>query len=105
MCWDCTPHSALRDWLDDNIWSRRIFKALLRGQVTTPEQIKAMSDEHLLAIDNIGFGAVQYLRDRQEGHGETLDYGPPPDPRTDAERLAALIEQAMRRQGGGGALP
>ncbi|MBP2703517.1 hypothetical protein JOL79_06855 [Microbispora sp. RL4-1S] len=107
LCWICTPHEALRDHVGDTPWGRRIFKALLRADppYTTPEQIAAASDEQLLAVKSIGTGALQYLRDRQAGEGETIDKGLNTSPAPPAQRLAAQIEQAIRRQTGERALP
>lgn len=103
----CTPHADLRDFIGDTPWGRRIFQALLRARppITTREQVLQATDEALLDVKGVGTGALQYLRDRQRGRGETIDRGLNLDPRSPAEALAALIEAELRARNGGRALP
>ena len=82
---------------------QRLLIALVAAGYTTRAQIEAATDEELLDVPGIGDGSVTYLRDSlaecaaPPGDGLAQQHA--------VERLAALIEQAVRRNRGDRALP
>ncbi|MEU4228293.1 hypothetical protein AB0F17_28700 [Nonomuraea sp. NPDC026600] len=106
-CWTCTPHAELRDLLAVGktiAWRQRLLIILVEAGITTRAQIEVMTDEDLLDIRHVGEGNLAYLRDALAGYVEPVD-DDVVQPPADADRLAALIKQAVHRNRGKRALP